>query len=378
MAHYNSYQGGKRNNDNDFINLFSRVIMFLLLTFVVYSCSKDSGSVPSVTTYPIHNLTHNHVVSGGYVDNHARGAEGITRGVCWSTTPQPTVDDFSTEIVYYFYSGDIFLSYINELLPNTTYYLRAYAIHSTGIAYGDQQIFTTFPDYTGQIGTVTDIEGNNYSTIGIGSQIWMAENLRTTKFNDATIIPDGSTDELWRWLYSPGFCVYNNDLSNKATYGLLYNWQTANTSANGYKNVCPIGWHVPDNKEWETLTGYLGESVTGNWTDSTSNVEGCRIAGKMLKESGTLHWLSGNTGTDDFGFSALPGGCRSENGDYAQITMTGYWWSSSEWLNPSGDNKVSFVSTEYLDNEGFHILKANKHHGYSIRCIKDQTSYQYN
>ena len=131
-----------------------------------------------------------------------------------------------------------------------------------------------------QLGVVVqDIDGNNYLTVTIGTQIWMAENLRTTKYNDGTAIPLVTDNTTWANLTTPAYCWYNNDAkTNGSTYGALYNWYSVNT-----KKLCPTGWHVPNDTEWTTLTTYLG---------------GTAVAGGKLKETGTAHWYSPNFRSD--------------------------------------------------------------------------------
>ena len=146
--------------------------------------------------------------------------------------------------------------------------------------------------------TLKDIEGNVYPAVIIGTQVWMAENLKTTKYNDGMAIPLVSDNNAWEALKTPGYCWYNNDAAaNKNRFGALYNWYTVNT-----KKLCPAGWHVPNDKEWTTLRTYLG---------------GEEIAGGKLKETGTTHWTSPNTdATNQTGFTALPGGGRRSNGEF--------------------------------------------------------------
>jgi uncharacterized protein (TIGR02145 family) len=139
---------------------------------------------------------------------------------------------------------------------------------------------------------VTDYDGNVYPTVRIGTQLWMAKNLRTTRLKFGGTIQIVTDNTAWSNLTTPGYCWYNNDeAANKETYGALYNWYTIATT-----NLCPAGWHVPTDDDWEVLTTYLG---------------GYNIAGDKLKEAGTAHWANPNTGaTNETGFSALPGGSR--------------------------------------------------------------------
>ncbi len=193
---------------------------------------------------------------------------------------------------------------------------------------------------------VTDVDGNHYKTIKIGSQVWMAENLRTTKYNNGTaIIYPGTDNSVWLHNTSGAYAWYNNNVSYKTPYGALYNWYTVNSG-----NLCPTGWHVPTDVEWTTLKNYLGG-----------------IGGK-LKEAGTTHWNSPNTGaTDEFGFTALPGGQRLDNGTFSIINTNGSWWSSvgldaisaSSWKLFYNSDSIFFTPADY------------KSYGFSVRCIKD-------
>jgi uncharacterized protein (TIGR02145 family) len=136
---------------------------------------------------------------------------------------------------------------------------------------------------------VTDIDGNVYNTVTIGDQVWMAENLKTTKLNDGTSISNAIDNIAWASLSTPGYCWFINNRATYEIYGALYNWYAVYTD-----KLCPTGWHVPSNSEWTTLTDHLG---------------GAEVAGGKLKESGSSHWASPNTGaTNVTGFTALPGG----------------------------------------------------------------------
>ena len=207
----------------------------------------------------------------------------------------------------------------------------------------------------GMEGVVTDVDGNYYHTVKIGSQVWMAENLKTSKYNDGRAIPLVTDNTHWAGLSAPAYCWYNNDESGfKATYGALYNWNAVNTDY-----ICPTGWHVPDDAEWTTLTTFVG---------------GMSVAGGKLKEKGTAHWLWDNSvSTDENGFTALPGGFRlMEN--FVSIGSLGIWWSSSEF-SPGGLPYRPEESGRHLEmNNSYdyallgNVLKLN---GLSVRCLKD-------
>ncbi len=196
--------------------------------------------------------------------------------------------------------------------------------------------------------TVTDASNNTYNIVKIGTQVWMAENLKTTKYNDNTIIPLVIDKTVWATLITPAYCSYNNTLNIDTinTYGRLYNWYTVNTN-----KLCPSGWHVPSDAEWTILSTYLGS-----------------MAGGRMKEAGTTHWSSPNTdATNESNFSALPGGRRSEIGSFSVFVNGGYWWSATDGNPPTG----AFYRHLSFDNSDMQRNYINKTSGFSIRCLKD-------
>lgn len=205
------------------------------------------------------------------------------------------------------------------------------------------------PDYTGQIGQIIDIQGNVYKTIGIGSQIWMAENLKTTLFNVNSPIPKVLNDSIWAKLRSPAYCWYNNDsINNKSIYGALYNFYAIETGL-----LCPTGWHVPDKSEWNTLESFLG---------------GNQIAGGKLKDYYTQYWKDPNPClVNNFGFTALPGGVRLNfSGRFFEIGERGYWWTKT-----SQNDNYSYSRSMYYADKSLNTFELNNKRGCSIRCIKD-------
>jgi uncharacterized protein (TIGR02145 family) len=204
--------------------------------------------------------------------------------------------------------------------------------------------------------TVTDIDGNVYKTVTIGTQVWMAENLKTTKYKDGKKIPLITKNSESANPPTPAYYWYDNDeASYKKTYGALYNWYTVNTG-----KLCPEGWHVPTEVEFNSLIAYLG---------------GMSIAGGKLKEAGTAHWESPNIGaTNETGFTALPGGERSTVYDYwecSDIQIRGVWWSSTENTDEfAGQGVAGQLLLENVQNEAYIQYKVEQC-GLSVRCIKD-------
>lgn len=202
-------------------------------------------------------------------------------------------------------------------------------------------------------GSVVDIDGNIYKTVEIGTQTWMAENLKTTKLNDGTNIPEETNGTSWQSLTTPGYCWYNNDINNKNIYGGLYNWYATSTN-----KLCPSGWHVPSDNEWKTLESFLG---------------GASVAGKKLKEIGTNHWTSPNTGTDEVGFTALPGGFRHNTTGFTYLNAIGVWMTST-LVSTGGRNVPWYVvirnNADIVEHGSTSVTDGTKD-GYSVRCIKD-------
>jgi len=195
-----------------------------------------------------------------------------------------------------------------------------------------------------------DGSGNNYTVVTIGSQTWMAENLKTTKYNTGVDIPNVTSNSEWAALTSGAYCDHGNNAANGAVYGHLYNWLTLNRG-----QLAPTGWHVPTDAEWTTLTTFLG---------------GENVAGGKLKETGTSHWLSPNTGaTNETGFGALPSGGRTFDGIFPtdDIGFRGQWWTSTQFdINPAFYRGVA-------NNSGFAVKQMyNKLAGFSVRCILNQ------
>ena len=196
-------------------------------------------------------------------------------------------------------------------------------------------------------GSVGDIEGNIYRTVTLGTQVWMVENLRTTRFNDGTPIPLVTDDTVWSLLNTPAYTWYNNDsVKYGIPFGALYNWFAINTG-----KLCPTGWRVPTDADWTTLTDYLG---------------GARIAGGKLKTTGTTQWRNPNLGaTNEVGFYALPAGTRYGHGAFNYVSNYGLWWTATQY----DAYEAWFRDVSSYDA----IISRNydsKRDGLSVRCIK--------
>lgn len=195
---------------------------------------------------------------------------------------------------------------------------------------------------------ITDADGNVYSSVVIGSQVWMALNLRTTRYNNGDPVPLVTDDAEWENTGEGAFCYYSNDKKYGKTYGILYNWHAVSDS----RGICPPGWHIPSDEEWQVLSDFLG---------------GDKVAGDKMKETGTRHWAEPNAGASNVsGFTALPAGGRDEYGKFIVDRYGSHWWSTT--VSGSVDVRVrsiyfgygSIMTDEYSPNNGF-----------SVRCLKD-------
>ena len=209
---------------------------------------------------------------------------------------------------------------------------------------------------------VTDIDGNQYNSVIIGTQEWQKENLNVSKYTDGTIIPEVTDPTTWASLTTGAWCYYNNDPANGAIYGKLYNWfavagiwnEVSKTDASQRKKLAPEGFHVPTDVEWNTLFNFL---------------EGVSVAGNKIKESGTSHWTNPNAGADNStGFTALPGGARYNDGGFSAPTIplggNGFYWSSTEDnITMSYDLMLSYF------NGYASLVPHSKGSGESVRCI---------
>lgn len=208
--------------------------------------------------------------------------------------------------------------------------------------------------------TVTDIDGNVYETVIIGTQEWMKENLAVTHYRNGDSIPHVTVAATWSIVSSGAYCEYGNNTNNVATYGRMYNWHAVVDS----RSIAPEGWHVPSDEEWQLLEMYLGlsqaqaDSLGWRGTDE----------GGKLKAKGTTHWSSPNSGaTNESGFSALPGGIRGhDHGVYAYLGEYACFWSSTSHTSLS-------ALCRYLNHDRSEAYRPTfgKRGGFSIRCVKD-------
>jgi uncharacterized protein (TIGR02145 family) len=243
---------------------------------------------------------------------------------------------------------------LTGLTPSTTYYVRAYATNNVGTAYGNEVTFTTpvIPAFTCGTSTVSDVDGNNYQTVQIGTQCWTRSNLKVSKFRNGDNLPTGLSNSAWFSTTAGACTVYDNNPVYDGSYGKLYNHFAVMDS----RGLCPTGWHVPTDGEWTILETYLGgSSVAGGAIKSTS----------VQPTSGG--WLNPNNGaTNSSGFTAEPGGTRINFGSvFAYLNAHGYWWSSSLSGSDAWGRELSYGNSVI----GRYIYPSSS--GLSVRCLRD-------
>ena len=331
-------------------------------------CVKQlENTVPIVhTVEPV--ITVNTIVytGGRCVDG---GSPISAYGVCWSTSPNPTIADSHTTDG----SGEAaFTSQLFGLSIGETYYIRAYAVNGMGIGYGEEYSVVITTNCDNDNFAVTDYDGNIYPTVKIGTQCWMKENLRTTHYSDGTVIPQGSTtsSNTGYWYY-PG-----NHSTNKDNYGLLYNWKAvmrnsgySSTNPSGVQGICPTGWHVPSTAEWTQLTNYVKSiseyhcggnntyiakalaSKTG-WTEYTNSDNPCFVGYNRNANNAT-------------GFGAVGAGYYS--GSYNSFnSMVAYWTATLR----SGNN--AYFNYMYYNSRDVGSTDQSTYNGCSVRCVCDE------
>ena len=369
-----------------------KTLSFIAITALLFACSKTDitpgeyseavaaekakggngggngggggGSSLVVTTDEASYILPFGATSGGSVSSSGGGNKVTERGVCFSTDPNPTIDDVTIA------SGSgsgTFSSILPGLADGTLYYARAYANKTKNgnisTTYGNEVSFTT---PLAVYGSVTDIDGNTYTTIEIGTQVWMMENLKTTKYRNGDVIPNVTDDVSWAGQSSGAYCNFDNNVNNVADYGRLYNWYAVDDS----RNIAPAGWHVPTTEEWRTLVNYVGGGTN-------------YYAGGKLKEAGYAHWdpytyTSGLEGNNSSGFTALGGGERTI---YSTGTVVFRYWRhrGNLWTaNSSGGDNADFIYLQY-NSTGFWgsigLGQGSDNHdkrcGYSVRLVKD-------
>ncbi|MCK5775269.1 MAG: PKD domain-containing protein [Bacteroidales bacterium] len=337
------------------VKKLAQLLSALVLVAIVFSCTKDKDEDP-VTPGEESNKP-----IAAFVASTSSISEGETVDFTDKSTNTPTswTWDF----------GDGNTSTLqnpsNKYETEGTFAVSLVATNADGSDTENKASFITVSAPAGEM--VTDYDGNSYQTIEIGTQTWMKENLKVTHYPDGTAIPYVTDNAAWVDLGDnnddDAYCFYNNNLNNEEeTYGALYTWAAAmggtgwssNTNPSGVQGVCPDGWHLPSRNEWLQLLDFLG---------------GRMVSGGKMKEAGTSHWLSPNTGADNSsGFTGIPSGYRSYTGDaeFNNLGEAAIYWSATEY-----DGSRSYYSRlRYNYVQGSDGSNKNST-GYSVRCVKN-------
>ena len=331
-----------------------------------WSTINIGGSTPTneltITTIAVTDITGTAATSGGNVISDG-GSSVTERGICWNNIGNPTIAD--NHIIEGGIGIGSFTIKITGLIPETKYYMRAYAINSSDTAYGEIYSFTTL--FICGYNKIKDYDNNEYATVPIGTQCWMKENLRVTKYSDGTALTIGGSATATNVAYA---YHVNGDASNDQSYGLLYNWTAAtrgipsSADPSGCQGICPLGWHVPSTSEWIKLTNYL-QTQSAYSCGGTATAIARALASTSGWTSGSSSCTIGNSQANNnkTGFGAMPAGryntAQADMGNYA------YYWTSFELNN----NAIYFTlcySWYYVSNSN-----ATKAYGHSVRCIKD-------
>ena len=334
-------------------------VIALLLT----SCGGDSGTNSGggnttgpqvVSTFPANGAT-GVAVSAAIQATFSRDMDPST-----ITNTSFTVNNGVTGVVAY--SSRVATLTPSTVLSNSTLYTATVSTAvkdeaGEAVAQTHSWSFTTAAASTN---TVTDIDGNVYQTVTIGTQVWMKENLRVTHYRNGDPVPRVSDQTQWANTFTGAYCEYNNSVPDAITYGRLYNWSAVNDS----RNIAPLGWHVATDQDWKTLEVFLGMSYSD--ADMTGGNRGTDQGGK-LKETGTAHWVSPNAGaTNASGFTALPAGFRNSSGSFSSLNYSGSFWTATLDANENPiSRRVSYNSTQVSRLADIAFV------GYSVRCVKN-------
>jgi uncharacterized protein (TIGR02145 family) len=359
-------------------------IFISAMSLLLLSCnSTTSELLPTVNTENVIEVIGKTATCGGTIVSDG-GSTIITCGVCWNTKPEPTIKGNKTIIDQGIGS---FVDSITNLSSATTYYVRAYATNANGTAYGSVLQITIPPDSvtpnnilnpTLKYDSITDIDGNKYHTIKIGTQTWMAENLHVTKYSNGDAILNETNNTKWNALTSGAQCAYNNNTEGNsiAKFGRLYNFYAVTDS----RNIAPVGWHVASDAEWTVLTNYIAANL--GTSTSVAQAMAASIDWTITLNDTIKSFISGVTDVVGYmytdpqyytfylnnssGFCGLPSGGRYNYGVCKNVGDYTAWWTTTQ----SDNGNVWFRSLSYY---GSSIGKNfyNKQFGLSVRCVKD-------
>jgi uncharacterized protein (TIGR02145 family) len=309
--------------------------------------TPPGAGIPIVHTDPVVSKTATTALVSGSISDDG-GAEIGAKGICWNTEPDPTLEN---HVLNAGGGPDPFELTIEELTPNTTYYVRAFAVNSAGTGYGELQEFTTNPEPL-----VDERDGTIYQTVRIGEQVWMAQNLNVGEIIDGSVT---ATDNEIIEKY-----CYNNDPDACEVYGGMYSWpeMMQYNYVESNKGICPEGWHIPSDDEWKILEIALG---MGEEVVSATDWRGTDEGGR-LKVTGFIFWFEPNTGaTNESGFSALGAGELSPADEFMGLGGQTLFWTSS-WIEP-----FPWMRALTYDHADVLRYQAAAESGLSVRCVKD-------
>jgi uncharacterized protein (TIGR02145 family) len=318
------------------------------------------GCLPEVTTSMVTSIFVDRAICGGSVVSEGGGAV-VNRGIAYGTSSNPTI---SGSVIVNGSGLGTYNSTITGLTALTSYFVRAYATNSVGTAYGNEVSFSTppIPAFACGTSTVSDVDGNSYNIVQIGAQCWMQSNLKVSKYRNGDVVPTELSNANWQNATSGSYSIYNNNPVNDALYGKLYNHYAVTDN----RGLCPTGWHVPTDGEWNILVQYLDPNADITFSANYQSV----VAGNALLSTLTQPtpggWVStpGTASTNSSGFTALPGGRRDGNGDFGIVSDHGYWWTSS----------LSTYGAWYraLYHSGLVVRgSTGRTFGFSVRCLRD-------
>ncbi len=324
---------------------------------ITYSPGGPEGS-PQIATWPPIFPSPYGVTVRGWVGEEG-ASEVLAHGICYGTSPLPDLSGQTVSLAQS--TTGLFEMQLAGLQPGTLYYARAFATNAQGTAYGNQVSFTTNSILNPALtyGTLTDQDGNIYATIAIGTQTWMAGNLRSTTYANGDPIPHVPDTAAWAALTTGAWSHVENTPGYVQAYGRLYN----SYAVMDPRNVCPTGWHVPSDEEWQVLESTLG--MPGASLDNTGYRGGSQNVGGKMKLVG--QWANPNTGANNSsGFSGLPAGLRNFSGTYAGLFFFGFWWSTTP-----ADANSHWVRVLTRNNAGISRDFGFFRDGNSVRCVMD-------
>lgn len=322
-------------------------------------CVRSIFTLPEVTTNEITDITISTATCGGTI--LFNGWDEISsKGVVWNRTGDTTIENYEG-ITVDGNGDDAFTSFLTGLEPSSVYYVKAYAVNSEGVAYGEERMFNTLTALFIPGPGVMDADGNEYKTMVLGSREWMAENLRVSNSLMGPMT-NLASDVDWQNVAVEAYCWYDNDSATyDSIYGKLYNYYAVNG-----EGICPDGWMIPNDYEWLDLETVIGIEYT------EADVIGWRGSdqGGKMKSPGTEFWNSPNAGaTNEFGYSALPGGLRYPEGNFSDIGVT-----ANFWMYDTESEEPYWPYSRHFKNDSVKIGRMinDPRYGFSVRCVKMQ------